>query len=222
MKKQMKWGLATLLLLLGIAAVFLFIDKDTETEPEMTLGQPTKDLLKKGVKSPQQANAPDTQRPPPPDDGREYVWHGNHWDPVDAPKLVDSLFEAPELTDKSSETTFTTNIEFPTQSDIEQMPYEQLEPLSDLLQKKARVAREADDIHTSIRYTNANTLTIAEIRKRTNEAWNEVYDSLGMPRRHAKGPPTHKTVVHIRLAPDGTVIDSNEETVSLDKKGDTE
>ena len=134
----MKWGLATLLLLLGIAAVFLFIDKDTETEPEMTLGQPTKDLLKKGVKSPQQANAPDTQRPPPPDDGREYVWHGNHWDPVDAPKLVDSLFEAPELTDKSSETTFTTNIEFPTQSDIEQMPYEQLEPLSDLLQKKSK------------------------------------------------------------------------------------
>ena len=58
MSKQMKWGLATLLLLLGIAAVFLFIDKDTETEPEMTLGQPTKDLLKKGVKLPQQAETP--------------------------------------------------------------------------------------------------------------------------------------------------------------------
>ena len=61
MSKQMKWGLATLMLLLGIAAVFLFIDKDTETEPEMTLGQPTKDLLKKGVKSPQQANTSDTE-----------------------------------------------------------------------------------------------------------------------------------------------------------------
>ena len=59
MKKQMKWGLATLILLLGIAAVFLFIDKDTNTEPKMTLGQPTKDLLKKGVKSPQEVNAPD-------------------------------------------------------------------------------------------------------------------------------------------------------------------
>ena len=58
MEKKMKWGLATLLLLLGIAAVFLFIDKDTETEPEMTLGQPTKDLLKKGVKLPQQAETP--------------------------------------------------------------------------------------------------------------------------------------------------------------------
>ena len=58
MEKQMKWGLATLMLLLGIAAVFLFIDKDTEIEPEMTLGQPTKDLLKQGVKSPQQAETP--------------------------------------------------------------------------------------------------------------------------------------------------------------------
>ena len=58
MKKQMIWGLATLILLLGIAAVFLFIDKDTETEPEMTLRQPTKDLLKQGVKSPQQAETP--------------------------------------------------------------------------------------------------------------------------------------------------------------------
>ena len=55
MKKQMKWGLATLILLLGIAAVFLFIDKDTETEPEMTLGQATKKLLEEG---PQQQSPP--------------------------------------------------------------------------------------------------------------------------------------------------------------------
>ena len=31
MKKQMKWGLATLMLLLGIAAVFLFIDQRRRT-----------------------------------------------------------------------------------------------------------------------------------------------------------------------------------------------
>ena len=53
MKKEMKWGLATLILLLGIAAVFLFIDKDTDTEPEMTLGQQTKDLLNKPRPQPQ-------------------------------------------------------------------------------------------------------------------------------------------------------------------------
>ena len=30
MEKQMKWGLATLLLLLGIAAVFIFLDQNAE------------------------------------------------------------------------------------------------------------------------------------------------------------------------------------------------
>ena len=66
MKKEMKWGLATLILLLGIAAVFLFIDKDTNTEPKMTLGQPTKDLLKQGVKSPPPAETPVAVEEPPP------------------------------------------------------------------------------------------------------------------------------------------------------------
>ena len=32
MKKQMKWGLATLLLLLGIAAVFIFLDQNAELQ----------------------------------------------------------------------------------------------------------------------------------------------------------------------------------------------
>ena len=64
MKKQMIWGLAALILLLGIAAVFLFIDKDTETEPETTLGQQTKDLLEQGVKPP----PAETDRQPPPEE----------------------------------------------------------------------------------------------------------------------------------------------------------
>ena len=66
MEKQMKWGLATLMLLLGIAAVFLFIDKDTETKPKYTLGQQTKDLLKQDVKSPQQAETPGAEKRQPP------------------------------------------------------------------------------------------------------------------------------------------------------------
>ena len=80
MKKQMKWGLATLMLLLGIAAVFLFIDKDTTTEPEMTLGQQTKDLLKQGVKSPQQANTSGAEkRQPPPGASPNGHKHGDEW-----------------------------------------------------------------------------------------------------------------------------------------------
>ena len=64
MEKQMKWGLATLMLLLGIAAVFLLMDKDTNTEPKMTLGQQTKDLLEQGVKPP----PAETDRQPPPEE----------------------------------------------------------------------------------------------------------------------------------------------------------
>jgi hypothetical protein len=32
MKKQMKWGIATLILLLGIAAVFIFLDQNAELQ----------------------------------------------------------------------------------------------------------------------------------------------------------------------------------------------
>ena len=106
MKKEMKWGLATLLLLLGIAAVFLFIDKDTETEPEMTLGQPTKDLLKKGVKLPQQTPqvvdvSDDTQRPPPPGETHQTPIIANDvptTDPVSTQaKAADGIVTADEI-----------------------------------------------------------------------------------------------------------------------------
>ena len=80
MSKQMKWGLATLILLLGIAAVFLFIDKDTEIEPKMTLGQPTKDLLKQDVKWTNNLVIADTQKPPSPSESYETGhWDGDYW-----------------------------------------------------------------------------------------------------------------------------------------------
>ena len=52
MKKQMKWGFATLLLLLGIAAVFLLTDKDTATKPNHVLEQETKNLTNKPIPQP--------------------------------------------------------------------------------------------------------------------------------------------------------------------------
>ena len=58
MKKHKIWRIAILILLLGTPAVFLFIDKDTETKPQHVLEQQTKDLLKQDVKSPQQAETP--------------------------------------------------------------------------------------------------------------------------------------------------------------------
>ena len=66
MNKQMIWGLTTLILLLGIAAVFLLMDKDTAKTPKTTLGQQTKDLLKQGVKWTNNPVTADTQKPPSP------------------------------------------------------------------------------------------------------------------------------------------------------------
>ena len=51
MKKQMIWGLATLILLLGIAAVFL-LNKDTATKPNHVLEQETKNLTNKPIPQP--------------------------------------------------------------------------------------------------------------------------------------------------------------------------
>ena len=52
MNRNMIRGIIVLIVLLGIAGVFLLIDRDTHTEQRLKLGQVTKDLLKKGTKQP--------------------------------------------------------------------------------------------------------------------------------------------------------------------------
>ncbi len=84
MKKQMIWGLAILMLLIGIAGVFLLIPRDTDTESEMVLGEATKKLLENGPNpkgSPQEANTPEPGiRPPPPGETHETGhWDGDRW-----------------------------------------------------------------------------------------------------------------------------------------------
>ena len=81
MKKQMIWGLATLILLLGIAAVFLLMDNDTNTEPRLVLGQATKKLLEEG---------PQRQSTPLPDGhGHDGEWHNKgHQSEPESPKAL--------------------------------------------------------------------------------------------------------------------------------------
>ena len=150
MKKEMKWGLATLILLLGIAAVFIFLDQNAELQQ---LEQETADSIKQLEErnNPQVVDVSDTQKPPPPDDGREYEWHGTHWDPVDAPKLVDSLFEAPEL---KSDLPDELPADFPTDAEIQQMTIPDLKHLMDLYTKAAMDLRKTDSA-ASVRLYNA-------------------------------------------------------------------
>ena len=81
MKKQMIWGSATLILLLSIAAVFLFIGTDADTE-NVGNKAPSDDVIRQS----QDANAPKTpvadaqKQPQPPGETNETgYWHGDHW-----------------------------------------------------------------------------------------------------------------------------------------------
>ncbi len=86
MKKQMIWGLAILMLLIGIAGVFLLIPQDTDTESEMVLGEATKKLLEDRQKQHNDPALTDANRPPPPGETKEMgYWHEGHWHKNDSP-----------------------------------------------------------------------------------------------------------------------------------------
>ncbi len=84
MEKQMKWGLATLMLLLGIAAVFLFIDENAELQ-QLEKETAESDKLRQERNKPQET--PSGQPPPQKAyvhaDGTFHV--GEHDDPIETP-----------------------------------------------------------------------------------------------------------------------------------------
>ncbi len=86
MTKQLQWiigGLA--LLIVGFVAlqIYLFVDMQRFKEKHAS---PEPKTETKTEQPSEQVQVPEVdKRPPPPDDGREYVWHGDHWAPVDSP-----------------------------------------------------------------------------------------------------------------------------------------
>ena len=92
MKKEMKWGLATLLLLLGIAAVFIFLDQNAELrqlEKETAESDKLFEESKKQKKI-EEANLPadDVKKPPPGETHETGYWHGDHWYKIVADELM--------------------------------------------------------------------------------------------------------------------------------------
>ncbi len=101
MKKQMIWGLAILMLLIGIAGVFLLMPQDTDTESKLVLGEATKKPLEDGPK--QQVSAQEAGKPPPPGASPNGHWHDGVWheephaapaDTTTAPQTLSKLSEA--------------------------------------------------------------------------------------------------------------------------------
>ena len=159
MKNKMKWGFATFIVLIGIAFVWVIQRDLAEIKPlkkEVTEFEKQREENNK----PEVIDVSETQRPPPPDDGREYVWHGTHWDPVDAPKLVDSLFEAPEL---KSDLPDELPADLPTDAEIQQMTIPDLKHLMDLYTKAAMDLRKTDSA-ASVRLYNATVPKLWERR----------------------------------------------------------
>ena len=88
MSKQLQWAIGGLaLLIVGFVAlqIYLYVDikrfKEEHASPEPKTETETEQTSKQ-----MQVQKVDN-RPPPPDDGREYEWHGDHWDPVDSPHV---------------------------------------------------------------------------------------------------------------------------------------
>ena len=88
MSKQLQWAIGGLaLLIVGSVAlqIYLYVDKQRFKE-EHTSPEPKTET--ESEQPSEQVQVPEVDnRPPPPDDGREYVWHGDHWDPVDSPHV---------------------------------------------------------------------------------------------------------------------------------------
>ena len=102
MSKQMKWGLATLILLLGIAAVFIFLDQNAELQ-QLEQETAESDKLRQEHNKPQETPqvvdvSDDTQRPPPPGETHETgYWHGDRWHRHDEAR-TDDVIPAPQMT----------------------------------------------------------------------------------------------------------------------------
>ena len=101
MKKQMKWGLATLILLLGIAAVFIFLDQNAELhqlEKETAKSDKLRQEHNKPQETPQVVDVSDPQRPPPPGETHQTgYWQGDNWHRHDEAR-TDVVISAPQVT----------------------------------------------------------------------------------------------------------------------------
>ncbi len=81
MSKQLKWAIGGLaLLIVGFVALQVYLYVDMKRFREELAGPEPKTETEQ---PPEQVQVPEVDNRPP-DDGREYVWHGDHWDPVDS------------------------------------------------------------------------------------------------------------------------------------------
>ncbi len=148
MKSRIYWGIATLIvLLLGVNAFLLL--RTTDTEPEKVYIDVEPDKPHK--------RAPDIaiqNFENKPNDGNEYEWHGDHWHRVpnpDSPRLVD--MESEKVSFKSDLPNELPE-DFPTDEELQQMSYGDVEHLRKLYLQKVYEMRKTD-YDASVKFHNA-------------------------------------------------------------------
>ena len=161
MKKKMIWGITTLIvLLLGVNAFLLLRNTDTEPEKEVHIDvEPDK-----RHKRPDMIAIENYENKP--NDGNEYVWHGDHWCRVpnpESPRLVD--MEPAKAILKESDLPDELPTEFPTEAELQQMPFEDVHHLYKLYRQKVMEIRKTD-YDASVKYNNA---IMPKLNARLNE-----------------------------------------------------
>ena len=85
MSKKLQWAISGLaLLIVGFVALQIYLYVDMQRFKKKPAG-PVPKMETETQQPPEQVQVPEVDNSPaPPDDGREYVWHGDHWDSVDS------------------------------------------------------------------------------------------------------------------------------------------
>ncbi len=78
MRKKMYWGLASLILIVGVVGVFVMLQPDPEPEKRYKLPSEAENKQKKDVNQPQRPVS-EVVKPPPPGASPNGHWHGDEW-----------------------------------------------------------------------------------------------------------------------------------------------
>ena len=85
MRKKMYWGIASLILIIGVVGIFVMLQPESDREPEKKFIVPSEADLKKAREA----------RKPPPDASPNGHWHGDEWHDESHEPIVDNSDQQP-------------------------------------------------------------------------------------------------------------------------------
>lgn len=163
MNRKMKWGLAILIILLGTATVLIIQHERAEIrELQRQLAESNK-LRETGInESHTRHDIIQQNYENKPNDGNEYVWHGDHWHRVvepEPPKAIDPDVLALTTSDLPDELP----ADFPTDEELRQMSIGDIRHLINLYTKES-LELQKTDYDAGLKLHNTTLPILWEIR----------------------------------------------------------